>query len=389
MNSELTLEKYKKAISRNQNSYKFALGLALIQTINNNRRVYYEEIIRKVADIYFKHHFIYKINESNNPNQVPIVITILEEYLKNVYGNISNIKKLSKEDLNALSVYLINPKKITNIINSPLVATKLTTNKGFFYYTLPCWQKAEKIKGKSYYDYSNSGENDFFLYDSNKKVLLIKEDFINLINTRKELLTDITVGQWVKFTEKFNLIPRLYQKISLDKPNRTTSKFNDIFDNLAVLEGDACIICNKKIYKDKTLDHLIPFSYIFSCELWNLARAHRTCNSSKNDKIGSQEMIDKLVRRNIRLWKLEDEIPSKYKNIYLNHFKSNFISINDMVQKIYKAVLECKSAGFEQMKDRESKRQKHEVEDINIISSIPDFTEVFTNGSLDNNKIIY
>ncbi|EOD00505.1 HNH endonuclease [Caldisalinibacter kiritimatiensis] len=353
MSKQLNLMAYKNALLGNQNSYKFALGLAIINTIKSDRKISYTKIAKEIARYYFKHHFIYKINETNNLNQKPIVITILEEYMKIKYGKKIIPTKLTNNDLDNLSIYLIDPSKMKCKVNDLEIKKKLN-KQGFFYYTLPCWQHASKENGKKYYSYKQKDENDYFSYDIDEQEIVITDSFYKLITKEKELLKYITVTEWVKFAEKFNITPRLYQKISLDKPKRNNQKFRELFDNIKILEGNICYICGEKIIRkrEKTLDHVIPFSYVYSCELWNLATAHKTCNSSKGNKIGSPNMIKKLIRRNENLWELDDDIPAKYKKKYYKYFKNTFNCKQDIAIRIQKLVQDCKEAGFQQMKSK-------------------------------------
>ena len=53
---------------------------------------------------------------------------------------------------------------------------------------------------------------------------------------------------------------------------------------------------------------MIPWSFIFSDDLWNLVYTHKGCNSSKSNKIVSESQIEKLeVRNKELLQKLESK----------------------------------------------------------------------------------
>ena len=63
-----------------------------------------------------------------------------------------------------------------------------------------------------------------------------------------------------------------------------------------------CFITGKKIKDvDLSIDHVIPWSYIYSDDLWNLVFVSKSQNSSKGNRIPSEKMIEKLEIRNKKL----------------------------------------------------------------------------------------
>lgn len=62
-----------------------------------------------------------------------------------------------------------------------------------------------------------------------------------------------------------------------------------------------CSVCNKPIHENPSIDHVIPWSYMYSDDLWNLVYTHKGCNSSKSNKIVSETEIEKLEQRNRKL----------------------------------------------------------------------------------------
>jgi CRISPR/Cas system Type II protein with McrA/HNH and RuvC-like nuclease domain len=68
-------------------------------------------------------------------------------------------------------------------------------------------------------------------------------------------------------------------------------------------------LCGNEIEDEQILsvDHLIPFSFLFSDDLWNLAFSHKGCNSQKLDKPPSKKAVDAQNKRNYRLYRLVSE----------------------------------------------------------------------------------
>ncbi|MEH6942042.1 HNH endonuclease domain-containing protein, partial [Bacillus sp. JJ722] len=49
------------------------------------------------------------------------------------------------------------------------------------------------------------------------------------------------------------------------------------------------------------VDHVIPWSYMFSDDLWNLVYCHKGENSEKSNRLPSEEDVERLEERNKQL----------------------------------------------------------------------------------------
>lgn len=71
---------------------------------------------------------------------------------------------------------------------------------------------------------------------------------------------------------------------------------------------------------DISVDHVIPWSFMYSDDIWNLVLTSKSHNSSKSNHIPSKEVIEQLNQRNKEL--VETINNSKYKeelNIAIAH----------------------------------------------------------------------
>ena len=77
-----------------------------------------------------------------------------------------------------------------------------------------------------------------------------------------------------------------------------------------------CFITGEKISDDESVDHVIPWSYLYSDDLWNLVLVKKGANSSKSNNIPGEELIKKLEKRNHRLLDIlkEQKLDRKIKN---------------------------------------------------------------------------
>lgn len=87
----------------------------------------------------------------------------------------------------------------------------------------------------------------------------------------------------------------------------------------ALLDSPVCFYCGKTHENRRlTLDHVIPWRFLKTDDLWNLVWCCSKCNSSKNDKLPPQEFVDKLIRRNNSL-KIQQPDILRISNIALSN----------------------------------------------------------------------
>jgi hypothetical protein len=317
----------------NQNSYKFAAGLAMIELFDGNNKLKYIDIARKLVSYYYKNHVRFGLRETNNPSQPPSTIKIIDYYCKYKYTDKGNNipKSLTEKDLLELSQLCLSP-------------TKAIKAKPFHQYVFPCWTSAEREGGQ--YKYPKIGSNEFFEYDSNNHYIVLSDRFCNTIKSCKKIMIDITIFEWTKFLENYNVIPNIIRKISPKKPNQRLSKYKNLLQEIAAEQGNRCYICGKTIqHDDFSIDHVIPFDYLYSDDLWNLVAAHKSCNSSKNSRIGSKIDIVELYARN-RLFFIA---PLNSHKLVKTNLLDLFKCPKKLEQHIKKVVESCIASGYTQL----------------------------------------
>lgn len=174
--------KYLNYISKNNNnSAKYVLGLSILMVKPKNNIIEFKDIADKVIDIYFRNIFKYDLIE-HNKNQPSKVQQDMKEYFE-TYGYTSELSSIDR-----------------NNIRNLIIKNK---SNGFFKYVLPCFTGARK-NDKGEYIYPNIGENEFFYYDLYKEELILKQDFLNLINEKYYLIKYLTIEYYRKYLEKKN-----------------------------------------------------------------------------------------------------------------------------------------------------------------------------------------
>ncbi len=120
--------------------------------------------------------------------------------------------------------------------------------------------------------------------------------------------------------ESFNFAPRISKKVRAideDKVRRSPlTKYRQYLDLMNGENGRLCFYCGKKIPDQEiSIDHVIPWSYMFSDDLWNLVYCHKGENSQKSNRLPTESDIESLEIRNQRLIeKMSEAGKTKSKN---------------------------------------------------------------------------
>ncbi|MFA6989336.1 MAG: HNH endonuclease signature motif containing protein [Candidatus Gastranaerophilaceae bacterium] len=312
------LPKLKYFISAyNNSSYKYLVVLSIIYCFNGKKRYSFEELLRFIIPFYFNMAVRFKIVERAGgkiPKVVQNIINYSKKHKIEDYLYEGDFDFLCKQNLRA-----------------------------FFSCPLVCFEqygKVSKIKG----------ENTFFKYSLKEKYIELTPQFYTLLNDRniREIAKDIVLLALVKFLEKYNTAPNIYHKISGEEPKRDLSRFKRVFmDKNSPLAVEFCCICTQPLKNDFSLDHFIPFNYLHSDDIWNLIPAHQRCNSFKNKKIGSDEVLDLLIERNRKLYEIPQNSP------YFDFLQKELFCIYPTFESLYKNMMEiyasCKSMGYQEM----------------------------------------
>ena len=97
------------------------------------------------------------------------------------------------------------------------------------------------------------------------------------------------------------------------------------------------IFRQKGFYTDEVLsmdqisvDHFIPWSYIYSDDIWNFVITSKSNNSKKSNRFSSKHFLKKLIEQNLRLISIikestfKKQIHEALKNQYVENFYFDF-----------------------------------------------------------------
>lgn len=275
---------------KNTNTYKLAFGLGILECLSSGR---YEENLfdAKVAllDIgdcmiryYWNQCFYFHLKQQPG-NKVP---TIYQE----VEALVSRYKELSSSEIpvwcdkGLAFIESLDPAFLEKARRK--VARTIPENVG--------WRFKNTAHGtKEVYRFDP--KKDDGLYFAKKDVLLLQEFY--------PVLSKLFGYKWSQLLETWNESPRLLGKVlgaSNEKIERHSLKK---FVEPLSLEFDRGPIRDFYTHealspKEISVDHVIPWSYLYSDDIWNLVLTSKSTNSRKGNSTPTQKEINRLKERN-------------------------------------------------------------------------------------------
>lgn len=279
------------------NSYKMVWSKAIIDLCvekSNNNSILIEDIADKVVGYYWNLHIFFDpegrmLRQGRNSSNPPKVLAYVIE-------RIADYKAMSQVFKPCFYEQLSNTDK-TSLAISPSTVAKL-------------------LKEDVRHRFLNLGKQVIPLYDyqSDNDELIFADGVCNDIATYQDVLHEAILFRWTQILEDINrTTPRIAAKLKLRQDDVRRSGSLKKFHEWLLVENPkrACALCGDLIKNESELsvDHVIPWSFLYSDDIWNLSFVHKSCNSSKNNTPPKKKDIDSQNKRNIRL---RDLIVSKH-----------------------------------------------------------------------------
>lgn len=275
----------------NDNTYKLAWSRAIIETVLADHpqgdeafEIPFSTLAERMLKYYWNQTFFFDLKQSPNPVKLPTLYQITSEMI-GIYTAEQNTAVPVWFD-KAKSAFEQNPQQYAKIIRRVVATLKLDV----------CWRFL--IANKKQYELYRLDKANAKIFLSKNQVLVLRDYGVILIQ--------IINYRWAQLLEQFNRSPKIASKVKGSQENRirrsNLAKFKDIL--LQSYKG----IPVTDFYTDQPLtekeisiDHFIPWSFMYSDDVWNLVITSKSNNSSKSNKIPPKEAIEKLVRRNQEL----------------------------------------------------------------------------------------
>jgi hypothetical protein len=261
------------------NTYKMAWARAITELSSQKRKsnsIHLDEIAKKMFKYYWNQTIYFDLIQGSNVSKPPEFIKEVKKEIEKYYVKIGKRQPIHFERVE--SDIILDTKVLVRVLKQDVSWRFLKLNNSTI----------------ELYDY-NKGD-DF---------LIIKN--LDIIANYSETIYESVNFRWTQILENFNSAPRIAKKVRvLDLPEvkrASLTRFRAFLD--VENQGQICFICNKTIVNETpSIDHLIPWSFLYSDDLWNLVYTHKYCNSMKSNIIPLEHQILAIEDRNKNLHKL-------------------------------------------------------------------------------------
>ena len=261
-----------------ENTYKMGWGKSIVECCfedDSEELIHFDRISMKMFKYYWNQTIFFDLQQGSNPNKPPKFIS----YVK------SKIEEYQSQ-------YGFQPKEFERIEDKVNVEVK-ELNK--FLISDVC------------YRFLKVGNKEYDLYELDKKNRTIRVKNLHILKEYSDILFEVVNYRWVQILETYNSSPRISKKIKITDRGGIKRKPLKKFKKYLQLTDERCFISGEEFDGDLSIDHLIPWSFMFSDDIWNLVFVKKGYNSSKSNRIVDESEIIKLEERNkILLQRMEE-----------------------------------------------------------------------------------
>ena len=261
-----------------ENTYKMGWGKSIVECCFENdseELIHFDRISMKMFKYYWNQTIFFDLQQGSNPKKPPQFIS----YVK------SKIEEYQSQ-------YGLQPKEFERIEDKINVEVK-ELNKILSYDVC--------------YRFLKVGNKEYDLYELDKKERTIRVKNPHILKEYSDILFEVINYRWVQILETYNSSPRISKKIKITDRGGIKRKSLKKFQKYLELTDEKCFISGEEFDGDLSIDHLIPWSFMFSDDIWNLVFVKKGYNSSKSNRIVDESEIIKLEERNRTLLQRMEE----------------------------------------------------------------------------------
>ena len=303
----------------NDNTYKLAWGRAILECINlvkysnENDQVFicFDDISELMLKYYWNQLFFFNLAQSPHKQKTPVICQIT---------------------LNLIDRYKIFSKSSYPVWHNIGIETINKNDKELYKSTIKSISKI--LHYDVCYRFKNVNGSSLDIYEYQKKngsLISLKYQDTVLLKEYSVVLSKLLNYKWTQLLEKYNYCPKIASKVK--GISDSTLKRNSLarYRNLLLQEFTDNKIIDFYTEEELSLsqlsiDHVIPWSFMYSDDIWNLVITSKSNNSSKSNSVPSEEHIEKLKERNNRIINIINDIKIKndmklaIENSYVDRF---------------------------------------------------------------------
>lgn len=280
----------------NDNTYKLAWGRAIIECVKfddyivkgDTAEISFDDIALRMLKYYWNQLFFFKLKQSPYKDKDPVICKdtekLIEAYKDNTKSTIPVWFDVAQEHFTKFDKELFDRtrKHISKTLHENV-----------------CWR------------FKNIPSREVPIYDYQRNVsnIIIGKDGVKALKDYSIIISKLLNYKWAQLLEKYNYAPKICSKvsgISEAKLKRSSlSKYKEELLKEFMGSEPRDFYTGEILPKDNiSVDHVIPWSFMYSDDIWNLVITSRPVNSAKSNSIPSSDVIEKLKERNNALDKL-------------------------------------------------------------------------------------
>ena len=256
---------------------------------DSSQLIHFDRISIKMFKYYWNQTIFFDLQQGSNPYKPPVFVSYVKEEIN---------KYQSKYGLQPIEYERIEKK-----INIDLKYLNRVLSQDVSHRFL------------------NVGKEVFKLYELDNKGRTIRVDIISAIKSYSDVLFEVINYRWVQILETYNSSPRISKKIKITDRGGVKRQSLGKFKKYLSLTDKKCFISGGEFNNDISIDHMIPWSFMFSDDIWNLVYVKKNYNTSKSNRIVEESEIIKLENRNKELlskMKKSNMIDKNYQELKLS-----------------------------------------------------------------------
>jgi len=256
------------------NTYKMAWARSLVELSlerPKTNKIYLSDIADKFFKYYWNQTIYFDLIQGSNLSKPPEIVSLVKNEISNYYQKINKNQPIHFERVKNNQSF-IDKARIIRLLKQDV-----------------SWRFL-KLRNK---------DIPLYHYEKGSNFLVLKD--VKILEEYSDILFEAINFRWTQILENYNSTPRIAKKVRiLDFDNlkrNSLTAFRKYID--LVNPNNNCFICKEKIINETpSIDHVIPWSFIFHDDLWNLVYTHKSCISSKSNSIPIKSEIKKLEERN-------------------------------------------------------------------------------------------
>ena len=299
----------------NDNTYKLAWGRAILECINFGKyqindfdvTIQFDDISECMIKYYWNQLFFFNLKQAPYKDKDPVIC----------------------QDV----LMLINYYKTNYSTNIPIWFDEVKDKIDESFYSKIIKHISKTLHENVSWRFKKIDKQIIDLYRYNKKdgsFIAIKENELQLLKEYGIILSKLLNYKWAQLLEKFNFCPKIVNKVNgISESKLRRNSLSEYKKQLLKEFNDGNVIDfytgEQLDLKNISIDHVIPWSFMYSDDIWNLVITSKSNNSSKSNTIPNEEIINKLKDRNKKLLNLldgkyKDDLQLSIDNNYLDKF---------------------------------------------------------------------